>query len=472
MAAVTNERATKKVYLLTLGCPKNQIDSEVMTGMLAEQGHEFVLDPAAADVLVVNTCGFIDRAKAESIDAILDLARLKEGNGKRLVVAGCLAQRYATELSQQLPEVDVFVGTGQLAAITGAVTAPPQGGRPLVYAGAGHTLAELERPRVVLGSFFSAYLKISEGCSRRCSFCIIPTIRGRHESRPRASVLREAEVLARQGVVELNLVAQDLTAYGRDRGESLVGLLRALARIDGIRWIRLLYAYPKDISDELLDVIAGEDTVCRYIDLPLQHVNDRILRTMHREHSGASLRKLIARIRRRVPGVVLRTSFIVGFPGETEAEFGELVDFVGEAAIDRVGVFQYSREEDTPAARLPNQISARVKRRRYDVLMRVQARVAAARSARVVGRTEEVLICETGRDGKVIGRTRGQAPGIDGVVTLHGDAEPGDIVAARIIGAGPYDLRGVVLRRGTADTVDMPGPSHYSPAPFERSAYA
>jgi ribosomal protein S12 methylthiotransferase len=437
----------RKVYFLTLGCPKNQVDTELMMGTLVEQGHELVLDPAAADVLVVNTCSFIEASKVESIDTILDLARLRESSGKRLVVAGCLPQRYADELQRELPEVDVFIGTGQLSAIAEAVSAPARApaDRPLMYVGAGHSLAELERPRVVLGPFFSAYLKISEGCSRRCSFCIIPTIRGRQESRSIASLVAEAEALARQGVVELNLVAQDLTAYGRPEGDAtLADLLRALARVDGIRWLRLLYAYPQHMTEALLRVIADEEKVCSYIDLPLQHINDRILRDMRRERSGASLRGLLARIRDTVPGVVLRTSFIVGFPGETEGEFAELLDFVNEEAIDHVGVFRYSREENTPAAALPGQLSAPVKTRRYRALMEAQSRVAAARNAALIGTMADVLACEVRPDGRLLGRTRGQAPDIDGAVVLHGEAEPGDIVQARIVGAGTYDLEAVM----------------------------
>jgi ribosomal protein S12 methylthiotransferase len=429
-----------KVYLLTLGCPKNQVDSEVMIGLLAGEGHELVLDPAAADVLVVNTCSFIEPAKVESIDAILDCARLKAARaGRRLVVTGCLAQRYADELRRELPEVDVFVGTGELAAITTAVTVPPQPGTPLVYVGAGHTLAELDRPRVVVSPFFSAYLKVSEGCNHRCSFCIIPRIRGRHESRPLASLVREAEQLAAQGVVELNLVAQDLTAYGRDRRDAtLADLLRALARVDGIRWIRILYAYPNYVTDELLEVIATEEKVCRYIDMPLQHISDRVLHRMRREREGDALRALIARIRRRVPDVVLRTSFIVGFPGETDAEFAELVAFVRDAAFDRVGVFRYSQEDHTPAAALPEQVAGDVKAHRHDVLMRAQAAVAAAANARLVGRTVEVLVCEQAARGRLVGRTRGQAPEIDGVVRVRGVAAVGPWCAhvGRASGAG------------------------------------
>jgi ribosomal protein S12 methylthiotransferase len=447
----------QRIHFVTLGCPKNQVDTEVMMGMLVEQGHELVLDPELADVLVVNTCSFIEASKVESIETILDLARYKAQGAKRLVVTGCLPQRYATQLRDELPEVDVLIGTGNLSAISEAVHLPPQGS-PIVYVGAGHTLAELERPRVVLGSFFSAYLKISEGCNRRCSFCIIPKIRGRQDSRSVAQLVAEAEVLAGQGVVELNLVAQDLTAYGRREGTSLAELLRALVGVGGIAWIRLLYAYPQHLTDELLDLIAHEPKVCSYIDLPLQHINDRILRAMRRERSGTSLRTLIARLRQRVPGVVLRTSFIVGFPGETDAEFAELLDFVDEAGIDHVGVFQYSQEEDTAAASLPGQLPASVKERRYHTLMQRQAGVAAVRNAAHVGLTEDVLVCEVDAEGGSVGRTRWQAPDIDGTVVLGaGAAVPGEIVRARMVAADTYDLRGIVVGN---EIVDSAGPSH------------
>jgi ribosomal protein S12 methylthiotransferase len=452
---------TQKIHFVTLGCPKNQVDTEVMIGMLVEQGHELVLDPALADVLVVNTCSFIEASKVESIDTILDLARYKAHGAKRLIVTGCLPQRYVTQLRDQLPEVDVLIGTGNLSAIGEAVHASSEDGSPVVYVGAGHTLAELERPRVVLGSFFSAYLKVSEGCNRRCSFCIIPKIRGHQDSRSVAQLVAEAESLAGQGVVELNLVAQDLTAYGRREGTSLAALLRALVRVPGIEWIRLLYAYPQHLTDELLDLIAHEPKVCSYIDLPLQHINDRILRAMRRERSGTSLRTLIERLRQRVPGVVLRTSFIVGFPGETDAEFAELLDFVEETAMDHVGVFQYSQEEDTAAARLPGQLLASVKECRYHALMQCQARVAAARNAARVGRTEDVLVCEVDPDGGAIGRTRWQAPDIDGTVVLEAVAAvPGEIIRARMVAAETYDLHGVMVGKEMHEIVDSAESSH------------
>ena len=450
---------SRRVHFVTLGCPKNQVDSEVMLGRLARDGHEMVLDPDDADVLVVNTCAFIGPAKEESIDTILELARVKASRpGRRLVVTGCLAQRYADELRSELPEVDVFVGTGDLLRIGDAVAGPASGG-PVVYRGAQHVLpAHGVSPRVRVGSWWTAYLKVSEGCDHTCSFCIIPKIRGRHESRPLDDVLAEAESLAAEGVVELNLIAQDLTAYGRDLGgdASLARLLRALAvRVPALRWIRLLYAYPASVTEELLEVMADEPSVCRYLDMPLQHVSDRMLRAMRRERSGAAVRRLVRRIREAVPGVSLRSSFIVGFPGETEADVDELCAFLEEAALDHVGVFRYSREENTHAATLRGHLSEAAKEARWERVMAVQAAVAARRARSHVGRTVDVLVEEVRPDGRLVGRTAGQAPEIDGVVLVRGGAAaPGDVVRARIVGADTYDLHGEL-----DDTIDTTPPS-------------
>ena len=446
---------SRRVHFVTLGCPKNQVDSETMLGVLARRGHELVHDPELADVLVVNTCAFIGPAKEESIATILDLARAKaERDGRRLVVTGCLAQRYADELRQSLPEVDVFIGTGDLLRIGEAVEGP---GAPIpaIYRGAQHVLPGRElAERVRLGAWWTAYLKVSEGCDHTCSFCIIPKIRGRHESRPMESVLAEAERLAESGVVELNLIAQDLTAYGRDRrdGATLARLLRALAiRVAPARWLRLLYAYPASITDELLEVMATEPAVCPYLDMPLQHISDRILRAMRRERSGDTIRRLVGRIRAAVPGIALRTAFIVGFPGEREDDVRALCDFLEEAEFDHVGVFRYSHEDGTAAAMLPEQVPERVKLRRWKRVMATQARVAARRARAQVGRLVETLV-EGEADGRLVGRTRSQAPEIDGVIHLWGEAAPGDLVTARITGADAYDLRAEIVPTSTVDT--------------------
>ncbi len=324
----------EKVHLLSLGCPKNLADSELMLGALTGAGFEVTLDPQSAQVLVVNTCSFIEAAKKESLDAILEAAEIKkQGAGKRLVVAGCLAQRYGAELSDLLPEVDIFVGTGNFLELPELLrrTERPEA-RPVPYAGAAHLLPSAGMTRVRTGDFFTSYLKISEGCNHKCAFCIIPAIRGGHESRAVADLVREARMLAASGVRELNLIAQDLTAYGRDLEPrtSLATLLRELDRVAGLRWIRMLYCYPNFVTDEMLDAVASLSSVVKYIDMPLQHADDAVLRAMKRERSSRALRQLLDRIRKRVPGVALRTSFIVGFPGETDEAFERLVDFVRE----------------------------------------------------------------------------------------------------------------------------------------------
>jgi len=451
----------RRVHLVTLGCPKNQVDSEVMLGVLASRGHEIVLDPAAADTLVVNTCSFIQAAKEESIDAILDLARAKAAApGSRLVVTGCLAQRYADDLREALPEVDVFLGTGDLLRIADAVEAPPAPG-PIVYRGAQHILPERElKDRVRTGAWWTAYVKVSEGCDHTCSFCIIPKIRGRHESRSMEDVLAEATALAGDGVLELNLIAQDLTAYGRDRrdGASLAMLLRALAtRVPAVRWIRLLYAYPSSVTDELLEVMGSEPAVCRYLDMPLQHISDHMLRAMRRERSGAAVRQLIARIRAAVPGIALRSSFIVGFPGETDADVDELCAFLDETELDNVGVFTYSPEEGTAAVAYTGQVAERVKTERRRRVMEVQARVVVRRGAAAIGRPVEVLVERAEPRGRVVGRTAAQAPAIDGVVSLTVPAgaprpSPGDLLDAHVTGAEGYDLRAEIATPSTFDT--------------------
>lgn len=457
-----------KIFLQSLGCPKNLVDSEMMLGLLARDGAEIVLDPEAADVLIVNTCGFIGDAKKESIDTILDLARMKAADPtKRLVVTGCLVQRYGGELQRALPEVDAFLGTGDFVRLP-EVLAETRSPDATSYGGAAHVLPHLSIPRVRTGHFFSAYLKVSEGCDHTCSFCIIPKIRGRHESRPLASVLTEAEALVADGVIELNLIAQDLTAYGRDLRSrtSLSELLHALARIDGLRWIRLLYTYPRYVTDALLETIASEDKVCAYVDMPLQHASDRMLRSMRRERDGAGLRRLIQRMRARIPGVAIRTAFIVGFPGETDGDFAELLQFVTETRFQRVGVFRYSREEGTAAAALPHQVPETVKRRRFDALMRAQAVISAELNQRMIGTEPAVLVCGEDERGRVYGRLPSQAPEIDGVVYLGGPAVPGTISPVRVTAASTYDLQAEIVASATRPVIDTASESLYIPPPL------
>jgi len=436
------------VHLISLGCPKNTADSELMLGALVRAGFEVTMDPHQAQVLLVNTCAFIEPAKKESIDAILAAAEVKKnGAGKRLVVAGCLSQRYGSELREQFPEVDIFVGTGNFLDLPELLRRSERPElRPIPYTGAAHLLPSAEAPRIRTGDPFSAYLKVSEGCDHRCAFCIIPKIRGRHESRALDDLVEEARSLAASGVREINLIAQDLTAYGRDLKPraSLAALLRRLASVDGIQWIRLLYCYPNFVTDELLAAIASLDKVVKYIDMPLQHADDAMLRAMKRERSAGALRSLLERVRAVIPEVALRTSFIVGFPGETDAAFATLVDFVREQQFDRVGVFTYSREENTAAYDLADQVPEAVKRRRRAELMEVAAEISLAKNRGLVGREIEVMVegAAPGRATRLRARTSAQAPEIDGMVLLSGEAEPGEIVRARIERASTYDLHG------------------------------
>jgi ribosomal protein S12 methylthiotransferase len=442
------------VHLLTLGCPKNLIDSELMLGVLVKAGYEITTDPASAQVLIVNTCAFIEAAKQESINAILEAAELKANAlGRRLVVAGCMAQRYGAELAKELPEVDIFVGTGNFleipellrrTTILDSHRTGKAGSQVIPYPGAAHLLPHSDTPRIVTGNFFTSYLKVSEGCNHKCAFCIIPRIRGAHESRPIADVVREARKLAEDGVREINLIAQDLTAYGRDLAprSSLAQLLGQLNEIKDLAWIRLLYCYPNFITDSLLKAVADLPKVVKYIDMPLQHADDIVLRAMRRERSGDALRRLLDRIRMQVPRVALRTSFIVGFPGETERSFMRLMDFVREQQFDHVGVFTYSREEGTVAHDLPGQIPEREKRRRRQQLMEAQAEISLRRNRSLVGKQIQVLVegqvadCTT----RMRGRTPWQAPEIDGVVLLQSAVEPGEFVCASVRQALTYDL--------------------------------
>jgi len=443
---LTTDSVQKTVYLMNLGCPKNVVDGEVMLGLLAREGYTLSLDPEQAEVLMVNTCSFIDEAKEESIDAIFELARYKANTPtKRLIVTGCLAQRYGRELQEALPEVDIFVGTGEFLRITDILKKKRElFAGSAAYIGAAHILPDHNIPRIATTPFYTAYLKVAEGCNHKCAFCIIPKIRGRQESRPIDSLIAEAEMLATQGVKELNLIAQDLTAYGRERrdGTTLLSLLRTLCRVEGIDWIRLLYCYPNYLDEPLLRLIAEEEKICSYLDMPLQHISDRMLRAMRREKSGEGIRRLLDHLRIYIPRLVLRTSFIVGFPGEQEEDFRQLHDFVAEVQLDHVGVFRYSQEEETPAGILPNQVPEEIKQERWRQLMEQQRQVVRRKNLALVGSEQEVLFCGQDDRGRLWGRTRGQAPDIDGTVLLDRVlAEAGEIFVARITGVSGYDLR-------------------------------
>jgi ribosomal protein S12 methylthiotransferase len=435
--------------MVSLGCPKNLVDGEVMLGLLQQRGHELVADPREAEVVVVNTCAFIDRAKQESVDAILEMAREKTaGTARRLVVTGCMAQRYDQELRREIPEIDATLGTGQVEDILKAV----EGEATITDAADGPPTWVYDHlaPRVLTTAPWLAYLKISEGCDYTCSFCIIPTLRGRHRSRPLADVVAEAQALAARGVQELVLVAQDSTRYGLDLGmrDGLADLLRALGGLDGIRWIRVMYAYPATMTDRILDAIAEVDRVVKYVDMPLQHASDAVLKRMKRPTGRGNLLGMVERVRARVPGVAFRTSFIVGFPGETEAEFAELLDFVRAAEFDHLGVFTFSDEEGTTSFDLAGRVPGRTKEARRRRLLAAQKRVSARRHRRRVGERLPVLVEGTHPDSDLLlrGRLATQAPEIDGAVIINdGQAAAGEFVTCEITEAHAYDLVGKIV---------------------------
>jgi ribosomal protein S12 methylthiotransferase len=439
------------VHFVSLGCPKNRVDTEVMLGHVAGAGHAVVGAPEQAEVIVVNTCGFIGEAKQESIDAILEMARHKEaGSCKRLVVTGCLSQRYPTELAAEMPEVDCFLGTDEVGAITDAVDPSAAGDRRVRVAETPRYLYDDLAPRRPSMATHTAYVKIAEGCDRPCAFCIIPKLRGPQRSRDPESVVREARALAAAGARELCLVAQDLTTYGSDLPEAptLASLLRRLGGVDGVRWVRLHYAYPTACSDELLDAMAGEARVAKYLDVPIQHVDSGVLKAMRRGYGERQVRDLCARVRARVPGATLRTTFIVGHPGESDAAFQKLTDFVREAELDRVGVFTFSREEGTVAALLPGRVPAKEADARRRELLRVQREISKKKLRALRGSTLEVLVEGPSDESEYIlmGRHEGQAPEIDGQVYLSLPAEaaaapaPGDLVRAVVTHSAEYDL--------------------------------
>ncbi|HEY6838699.1 MAG TPA: 30S ribosomal protein S12 methylthiotransferase RimO [Geobacteraceae bacterium] len=440
----------EKVSLVSLGCPKNLVDAEVMLGYLAQQGFVVTTDEREADIIIVNTCSFIKEAKQESIDTILDLAdRKHDGRCRLLVVAGCLPQRYQEELAQELPEVDIFVGTGDYPRIAEIIAEKGRTEGQLRYVGDPNYVFDADLPRLQSSPYYTAYLKIAEGCSNCCSYCVIPSLRGAFRSRPMEQVLAEARTLVAGGVKELNLIAQDITGYGKDlEGTSLEILIGELAKIEGLAWIRLLYAYPDGITDGLVKLLRDEPKLCKYLDIPLQHISDPILTRMNRRSSEAEIRDLIRRLREEVPDIALRTSLIVGFPGETDEDFGKLLHFVEEAQFDRLGVFCYSREEGTPAAVMPDQVSERVKRERYRKLMRAQARVSFKRNRRLIDTVEPVLIEGYSEETELLlrGRSSRQAPDIDGQVYITaGQANVGDIVSLRITDSSDYDLIGEIV---------------------------
>lgn len=438
-----------KTGMISLGCPKNQVDAEVMLGRLRDAGMELTPHVGEADVVVINTCGFIEEAKQEAIENILEMAKLKkEGTIRGLVVTGCLAERYFHDLRREIPEINCILTVGRGDAIVEAVKAAAQGGT-LDLEGSPCSLPFGGR-RVQTTLPFYAYLKIADGCDNRCSYCIIPSLRGPYRSRPMAELLEEARGLARRGVKELILVAQDTTRYGIDLWgkPSLAPLLRELAHIDGLEWIRVLYCYPDCITDELIDVIASEPHVAKYIDMPIQHASNRILRLMNRRDTQEQLEALIDKLRRRIPGITLRTTVMTGFPGETRAEFEELCEFLNRARFERLGAFAFSCEEGTPAERLPGQLDDEEKHRRQDIVMEAQQAIFAQNNEKMLGKTVRVLTEGYDRLAECcFGRTEADAPDIDGKIffTAHRRPRPGTFVEVKVTDTMDYDLTGQMV---------------------------
>jgi len=447
-----------KVGFISLGCPKNLVDSEVMMGRLKQNGFQITAEAAEADTVVVNTCGFIDSAKKESIEAILEAAKLKtSGKATRLVVAGCLVERYRDQLKAEMPEVDAFIGTSQINDVL-SVCDPKTNTRTLPVISLGNQSAtylyDESTPRVLATPSHYAFIKIAEGCDRPCAFCFIPQMRGHFRSRRFGSIIAEAHQLAEEGVKELILVAQDSSRYGEDLGkqDALAHLLRELSHTDGIEWVRVMYTYPTHISDAFLDVLAEEPKAVKYLDMPLQHASQNVLKLMKRGGNRASLDKLIGRVRARVPGIAVRTTFITGFPGETEEDFEELLTFVKNMEFDRVGVFTYSDEEGTPAFGLPQKVDPKIAKQRRVRLMKEQAKISRRKNKARIGKTVHVLFEGESNESELLwqGRMETQAPDIDGCVLINDvpaefEPVPGNFVSVLITEAHEYDLVGRVV---------------------------
>lgn len=438
-----------KLLFISLGCDKNLVDSEMMMGLLHDRGYEFTDNEEEADIIVINTCGFINDAKEESINTILEMAKYKENNLKALIAAGCLVERYKNEILQELPEIDAIVGTTAFDKICDVVDD--------VLADKKHneleSINKMCRPdvnRIITTGGYYSYLKIAEGCDKHCTYCSIPMIRGAYRSVPMDELVKEAEYLADNGVKELIIVAQEITVYGKDLyGEKkLPELLHRLCKVPGIQWIRLLYCYPEEITDELIETIRTEKKICHYIDMPIQHASDKILKAMGRRTNNAELRNIISKLRKEIPDICLRTTLITGFPGETEEDHQILLDFIDEMEFDRLGVFTYSPEEDTKAASLDNQVDEEVKLCRKDEIMELQQEISMDKSERLVGKEIEVIIEGKASDEDVyVGRSYMDAPSVDGYVFINSEEElmSGDFAKVRIVKAMEYDLIGDLI---------------------------
>ena len=434
------------VWAVSLGCNKNRVDTETALGLLRDNGFLLAGDPADADILLVNTCGFIDPAKEESIDTILEMAEYKKtGRCKVLAVTGCLSQRYSGDLMKEMPEIDLLMGVNQYAELPAAVIKALAKERPCLCSDDN---SYFEHDRVLTTPSYSAYIRIGEGCSNRCTFCAIPMIRGPYRSRNEDAILREIRSLASAGVREHILVAQDTTRYGTENHPhtTLPDLMRKAAAIEGVDWLRVLYCYPDETNEALLDVLADVNNVCPYLDIPIQHINADILRRMHRRGTREDILRCVRGARER--GLTLRTTLIVGFPGETEDQFRELLDFVEETEFDRLGAFAYSPEEGTPAARMPDQIPDEIKQDRLDRLMLLQQKISLRRNEARIGTVEQVLVTDSDGQGNILGRSSREAPEADGLIYVScGEARPlpGQFIPVRILSAEEYDLRGIML---------------------------
>ena len=434
--------APDKVRIVTLGCAKNEVDSEEIAGVLLGAGYQIDGVAKKTAVTVINTCGFLEASKEESIQAIKEAVREKKaGRTDKVIVAGCLAQRLGPELMKLAPGADLYVGVGQMGRFAEIVQEVQAAREQKVEVSAPHHRWAEVQTRARTGRPWSAYLKLSEGCDHRCTFCTIPSFRGNHQSKPMERILQEANHLARTGAKELNLIAQDVTQYGYDlyKEFTLPKLLRELNKVEGIEWIRLLYFYPNRLTDEVLETMATCEKVLPYIDIPLQHAHPDTLRRMHRPWDGERYLKLFEKVRAAMPDCAIRTTYIVGFPGETQEEFDYLLDFTRQSKLDRVGAFVFSKEPGTPAHDMEGQLAPRIKRERYDKIMRVQQKISLEVNQSWVGRELDVLI-EDSRDGWLVGRSHRDAPEIDGMVFVQGEAEPGQIVRTRVTGAEEYDL--------------------------------
>lgn len=440
-----------KLALISLGCSKNLVDSEHYLGILSKRkGMELTSELSEADIVIVNTCGFIGDAKEESIETILEVSEFKEtGNLKKLIVAGCLAQKYSEEILKELPEVDAVIGTGDIDKIEKVVDEILES-KKVVETKNMTFLANANTERVLTTASHTAYLKISEGCNRACTYCIIPQMRGRLRSRSIEDIVEEAKRLVASGVREINLLAQETTEYGIDLygDKKLAALMKELCKIEGLKWLRTYYMHPEYVTDELIEVMKSEEKICKYFDVPIQHVSDNILRNMARAKSGEQVKDVLNRIRKAIPEATIRTTLIVGFPGETEENFQELMDYVREFEFDYAGVFKYSREEDTVAYNLPNQVPEEIKEKRYAELVNLQSEIAERKNRRLLGEEIEVMIDGVSSESEYLleGRTRGQALEIDGkVLTTDGTAKPGEIVKVKFEQNFEYDFVGPIV---------------------------